>query len=129
MFAELHSIKRKVRFRQSIEVGDVVVLKMIAQGVHFKKLQCSSCEVIIEGSDRVMRAAVVKVARQDGQPRILKCSAKHLYPLEIKSNCKNIQPMLITSQDSEGSKEDERVKDNDNFSRPRRTAALTGGLL
>ena len=75
---------------------------------------------------KVARAAVVKVARQDGQPKI---SAKHLYPLEIKSNCKNIQPMLTTSQDSEGSKEDERVKDNDNSSRPHRTAALTGGLL
>lgn len=68
---QFHSIKRKASFRQSIEVGDVVVLKNDCTRCAFWKLQCSSCEVISEGTDRVMRAAVIKVARQDSQPMIL----------------------------------------------------------
>ena len=79
---------------------------------------------LIEGSDGVMRAAVVKVGSQDGSLMILKHSVKHLYPLEVKAYCENTQPM--SSQDSEGSRENEG---NDDSNRPHRAVALTGEIL
>ena len=119
---EFHSIKRKACSSRSIEVGDVVVLKNDCTKRAFWKL--AVVKSLIEGSDGVVRAAVVKVGSQDGPPRILKRSVKHLYPLEVKAYCENTQPM--SSHDSEGSRENEG---NDDSNRPRRAAALTGEML
>ena len=77
---EFHSIKRKARSSRSIEVGDVVVLKNDCTKRAFWKL--AVVKSLIEGSDGVVRAAVVKVGSQDSPPRILKRSVKHLYTLE-----------------------------------------------
>ena len=41
---------------------------------------------LIPGRDGKIRAAWVRVANSDAQPRLLKKSTQHLYPVEVKSS-------------------------------------------
>ena len=44
---------------------------------------------LIPGRDDKIRAAWVRVANDDAQPRLLKKSTQHLYPVEVKSSGAN----------------------------------------
>ena len=66
-------------------VGDVVILKDDTTKRMFWKL------VIIElltGKDGQVRAAIVKVANHKGEQSRLRCSLKHLIPLEVRNEMK-----------------------------------------
>ena len=43
-------------------------------------------EELLPGKDRNIRAAVSKVSNADLNPRLLKRSVKHLFPLEVNDN-------------------------------------------
>ena len=43
-------------------------------------------EHLLTGKDGIVKAALIKVSNSDRNPRLLKRSVKHLYPLEVKSN-------------------------------------------
>ena len=119
----------------TVKVGDIVILK----DERVKRLFWKLAKVIqlLEGSDRIARAALINVSNEGGPPRILKQSTCHLTPIEV--NCKedeaNVPPMVVSNENScNPSKYKETVDDTSNgsahspinLSRPRRQAAILG---
>ena len=70
-----------------ISIGDVVVLKDDSTKRSFWKL--AVVKELIPGRDVKIRAVWVRVANNDVQPRLLKRSTQHLYPVEVKSSGAN----------------------------------------
>ena len=66
-----------------IAVGDVVILKNDSTQRVFWKL--AVVEKLLPGKDGHVRAAHVKVASADRNPRIFTRSVKHLFPLEVNT--------------------------------------------
>ena len=130
---EYHSVKRKIRACQTVEVGDVVVLKNDCTKCTFWKLAIVKSLIEGGGGGGVVRAAVVSVANPDGPPRTLKRSVKNLYPLELRTNSQDTVSTPFTTKDSEIDKDKELVEGNqvpsNREARPRRVAAVTGEML
>ena len=66
-----------------ISIGDVVVLKDDSTKRSFWNL--AVVKELIPGRDGKIRAAWVRVANNNTQPRLLKRSTQHLYLVEVKS--------------------------------------------
>ena len=71
------------------------------------------------------RAAVVKVANSERNPRLLKRSVKHLYPLEINYQVTD----EVARRDTNTSDEPEETSVPTVTHRPRRLAAMTGETI
>jgi len=82
---EHHLQKCRKEGKSSIELGDVVILKSDLSNRAFWRL--GVVERLLPGSDEKVRAAIVKVGDKSGSQCtiFLKCSIKHLYPIEVKS--------------------------------------------
>ena len=78
---ENHSLSVKKGGRDSVKVGDVVVLKNDTTKRMFWRVAIVS-ELLL-GTDNKIRAAVVKVMDPRGGHNMLRRSIKHLYPIEV----------------------------------------------
>ena len=120
---ERHAQVTKNRKGVDIAIGDVVILKNDTSNRMFWKL--AKVEELLPGKDGNIRAAIIKVSNADRNPRLLKRSVKHLFPLEVNNN-----------DDIDRTEESEAeptcvppVCDTPNTSantRPRRNAAMMG---
>ena len=79
---ENHSLSVKKGGRDSVKVGDIVVLKNDTTKRMFWKVAIVS-ELLL-GTDNKIRAAVVKVMDPRGGHNMLRRSIKHLYPIEVR---------------------------------------------
>ena len=82
---ENYSINNQNRSNVPISLGDVVILRNESTKRMFWKL--AIVEELLTGSDGQVRAAVVKVANSSKRPLLLRCSVKHLIPLEVRASC------------------------------------------
>ena len=81
---ERHAQVTKNRKGADIAIGDVVILKNDTSNRMFWKL--AKVEELVPGKDGNIRAAIIKVSNADRNPRLLKRSVKHLFPLEVNAN-------------------------------------------
>ena len=81
---ESHTLKAKRGGHDSIQEGDVVVLKSDTCKRVFWKL--AIVMELLKGSDGQAQAAVVKVIDPQGCTQLLRRSVKHLYPIEVNTN-------------------------------------------
>ena len=81
---ERHAQVTKNRKGVDIAIGDVVILKNDTSNRMFWKL--AKVEELLPGKDGNIRAAIIKVSNADRNPRLLKRSVKHLFPLEVNNN-------------------------------------------
>ena len=81
---ERHAQVTKNRKGADIAIGDVVILKNDTSNRMFWKLV--KVEELVPGKDGNIRAAIIKVSNADRNPRLLKRSVKHLFPLEVNAN-------------------------------------------
>lgn len=109
-----------------IAIGDVVILKNDTSNRMFWKL--AKVEELLPAKDGSIRAAIVKVSNADHNPRLLKRSAKHLFPLEV-----NITNDIDWTEECEAKPTSfPPVCDTPNPSantRPPRNAAMMGELM
>lgn len=121
---ERHSQISRNRKGANIDVGDVVILKNESTNRMFWKL--AKVEQLLPGKDGLVRAAVIKVSNSDRNPRLLKRSVKHLYPLEVNFN-ENSQ--IDQAEEPEAETTSIPSVHAAPNTRPRRNAAITGELL
>ena len=124
VFAEFTRKTLPNRKGADIAVGDVVILKNDSTNRMFWKL--AKVERLLTGKDGIVRAALIKVSNSDRNPRLLKRSVKHLYPLEVKSNESGQIDGAEESETEVTSIPPECATLN---VRPRRNAAMMGELL
>ena len=104
-------------------MGDVVILRNDSTPRMFWKL--ALVEELLPGRDGIVRAARVKVANAERNPRIFTRSVKHLVLLELNANSQAEVPV-------ESEQEvyiPPAANDNESRLRPRRIAAIRGELL
>jgi len=101
---EQHSIKNKPQGHWQIKVGDVVILKNDTTKQAFWKL--AIVESVIDSKDKAPRAAIIRVVNTKGRSQLLKCSTKHLYPIEVSKNQSESTP-------ASGDQESNNVDDTD----------------
>ena len=77
--------------RAEIAVGDVVILRNDSTQIMFWKL--ALVEELLPGKDGIVRAAWVKVANAESNPRIFTRSVKHLVPRELNANSQAELPL------------------------------------
>lgn len=123
---ERHAQVPKNRKGADIAIGDVVILKNDTSNRMFWKL--AKVEELLPGKDDDIGAAIIKFSSADHIPRLLKRSAKHLFPLEVNSNDDINQIEEYGAEPTSSSP----VRDTLNTSantRPRRNAAMRGELM
>ena len=124
---ERHSQISSNRKGADIAVGDVVILKNDSTNRMLWEL--AKVERLLTGKDGIVRAALIKVSNSDRNPRLLKRSVKHLYPLEVKSNESGQIEGAEESETEVTSISPECSTPNVRPGRPRRNAAMMGELL
>ena len=83
-------------------------------------------ESLLVGQDGIARAAIVRVANSAGNPRRLRRSIKHLFPLEV--NFQNTERESPSSKEPDTSNSDVAQSSVRNTC-PRRMAAVNGEML
>ena len=111
-------------------MGDVVILKNDSTKRAFWKL--AIVESLISSKDGITRAANVRIANADkSNSHCLRCSLKHLYPIEV--NASPIEADQSIQESDEGKDTTSKEKDDDTCTcvskRPRRLAAATGEII
>ena len=119
-----YSIKSKHRYAPGVKEGDVVTLKN--ESTKRASWKLAIIESLLVGQDGIARAAIVRVANSEGNPRRLRRSIKHLFPLEV--NFQNTELESSSSKEPDTSNLDVAQSSVRN-TRPRRMAAVNGEML
>ena len=119
---ETHAQSSNIRKGAEIAVGDVVILKNDSTQRMFWKL--AVVEELLSGKDGIVRAARVKVANAERNPRLFTRSVKHLFPLEVNANSESEQ-----HEECEQNACAPRATCTETVARPRRNAAVIGEMI
>ena len=79
---ECYSVKQRGTRDCNIAVGDIAILKDDLTKRLFRRL--AIVKELLSGKDGHVRAAMVHVSATDKRPTLLRCSVKHLIPLEVR---------------------------------------------
>lgn len=109
---------------KGITVGEMVVIH--DENHRRGSWKMGRVERLIESKDHENRAAIVRVSSGEGKPRTLRRPINKLYPLEVRSQ-EDTETTKISAKDTQTELE-ERSKDNQKESRPRRRAAIMADL-
>ena len=119
---ETHAQSSNIRKGAEIAVGDVVILKNDSTQRMFWKL--AVVEELLPGKDGIVRAARVKVANADRNPRLFTRSVKHLFTLEVNANSGSEQ-----HEECEQNACAPRATCTETVARPRGNAAVIGEMI
>ena len=91
---EYHRVKRQAIKGPEIAVGDVVILKNDSTKRLFWRL--AVIQELLTGSDRKVRAAVIKIIDDQNKSRSLRRSIQHLIPIEV-TDCDEVSATPIST--------------------------------
>ena len=120
---ENHVVKSKVRNGPEIAVGDIVILKQESSNRMFWKL--AKVEELLPGRDGTVRSAIVKVSNADKNPRLMRRSVKHLFPIEVNAKLDEDE----VNREVTNTPHAPQVNCADQNTRPRRNAAIVADIL
>ena len=121
---ENHVLKSKVRKGPEIAVGDIVILKNESSNRMFWKL--AKVEELLPGSDGIVRSTIVKVAEADKNPRLMRRSVKHLFPIKVNANLDEDEANRQATSNTPPAPQVDCTTQN---TRPRRNAAIMADIL
>ena len=117
---ETHNLSSSHRGEPCIKEGDIVTIHQDKMPRGFWRL--GKVETIIQGEDKNVRGATVKVVSPNGKSIVINRPLSKLYPVEVRDRC----PKVVTDINLEKVVESVRSKEH---GRPKRASALDAGAL
>ena len=120
---EQSSTRSRVNRNPEIALGDIVIIRNDQTKRNFWKL--AKVEQLLRGEDRVPRAAVVRVLRENSNnSQLLRRSIQHLIPIEVRHESET-DGLKNADQESDETANAQVLRPTE---RPQRNAAITGQL-